>query len=70
MALASTAGFRVGCMTRSAHLPRDGGAHGARLPVVETTLADYALLLASGHGEEDISTIFRLKTPLFTERSR
>jgi 3-hydroxyisobutyrate dehydrogenase len=39
--------------------------HGAVLPVIETTLADYARLLAAGHGEEDISTIFRLKAPLF-----
>jgi hypothetical protein len=35
--------------------------------VIESTLADYARLLAAGHGEEDISTIFRLKTPLFTK---
>jgi 3-hydroxyisobutyrate dehydrogenase len=35
---------------------------GAVLPLVETTLADYARLIAAGHGEEDISTIFRLKT--------
>jgi 3-hydroxyisobutyrate dehydrogenase len=40
--------------------------HGAVLPIVETTLADYARLLAAGHGEEDISTIFRLKKPLFS----
>jgi 3-hydroxyisobutyrate dehydrogenase len=41
--------------------------HGAVLPVIESTLADYARLLAAGHGEEDISTIFRLKTPLFAK---
>ena len=41
--------------------------HGAVLPVIEATLADYAQLLAAGHGEEDISTIFRLKAPLFRE---
>jgi 3-hydroxyisobutyrate dehydrogenase len=39
--------------------------HGATLPVIEATLADYAKLLATGHGEEDISTIFRLKVSLF-----
>ena len=39
------------------------------VPVVETTLADYARLLAAGHGEEDISTIFRLKAPLFRDTS-
>jgi 3-hydroxyisobutyrate dehydrogenase len=39
--------------------------HGAKLPVVEATLTDYKRLLETGHGDEDISTIFRLKTPLF-----
>jgi 3-hydroxyisobutyrate dehydrogenase len=36
------------------------------LPVVETTLADYQKLIEQGHGDEDISTIFRLKDALFT----
>jgi 3-hydroxyisobutyrate dehydrogenase len=39
--------------------------HGVSLPVVEATLADYARLLAQGHGDEDISTLFRLKDALF-----
>ena len=40
--------------------------HGVALPVVEATLADYRELIAQGHGDEDISTIFRLKDALFT----
>lgn len=40
-------------------------AAGAELPVVEAALADYARLIAAGHGDEDISTIFRLKAALF-----
>jgi 3-hydroxyisobutyrate dehydrogenase len=40
--------------------------HGVALPVIETTLADYRELIAQGHGDEDISTIFRLKDELFT----
>jgi 3-hydroxyisobutyrate dehydrogenase len=61
------AGFRVRLHDKDLRICRDMAArHGATLPVVETTLADYARLLASGHGEEDISTIFRLKTPLFS----
>lgn len=60
------AGFRVRLHDKDLRICRDMAArHGAVLPVVETTLADYARLLAAGHGEEDISTIFRLKTPLF-----
>ena len=38
---------------------------GAELSVVEATLADYARLIAAGHGDEDISSIFRLKAALF-----
>ncbi|MEX0735740.1 MAG: NAD(P)-dependent oxidoreductase [Steroidobacteraceae bacterium] len=61
------AGFRVRLHDKDLRICRDMAArHGAILPVVEATLADYARLLASGHGEEDISTIFRLKTPLFS----
>jgi 3-hydroxyisobutyrate dehydrogenase len=39
--------------------------HGAHLPVVETTLMHYRRLIADGHGDEDISCIFRLKAELF-----
>jgi len=61
------AGFRVRLHDKDLRICRDMAArHGAVLPIVETTLADYARLLAAGHGEEDISTIFRLKKPLFS----
>ena len=60
------AGFRLRLHDKDLRICRDMAArHGAVLPVIETTLADYARLLAAGHGEEDISTIFRLKAPLF-----
>jgi len=39
--------------------------HGVLLPVVEMTLLHYRKLIAQGHGDEDISTIFRLKDALF-----
>jgi 3-hydroxyisobutyrate dehydrogenase len=65
------AGFRVRLHDKDLRICRDMAArHGAELPVVETTLADYAKLIAAGHGEEDISTIFRLKTPLFDRSGR
>ena len=38
---------------------------GAVLGVVERTLADYRQLIGQGHGEEDISALFRLKAGLF-----
>ena len=60
------AGFRVRLHDKDLRICRDMAArHGATLPIVESTLADYQRLLESGHGDEDISTIFRLKTPLF-----
>ncbi len=60
------AGFRVRLHAKDLRICREMAArHGATLPVVEATLADYKRLLETGHGEEDISTIFRLKTPLF-----
>jgi 3-hydroxyisobutyrate dehydrogenase len=64
------AGFRLRLHDKDLRICREMAAlHGAVLPVVESTLADYARLLASGHGEEDISTIFRLKARLFPEPS-
>jgi 3-hydroxyisobutyrate dehydrogenase len=39
--------------------------HGVQLPVVEMTLLHYRRLIEQGHGDEDISTIFRLKDALF-----
>ncbi|HEY7752707.1 MAG TPA: NAD(P)-dependent oxidoreductase [Steroidobacteraceae bacterium] len=63
------AGFRVRHHDKDLRICREMAAkHGARLPVVESTLKDYERLQASGHGEEDISTIFRLKAPLFSRR--
>ena len=64
------AGFRLRLHEKDLRICREMAArHGAALPVVEATLADYAVLLAAGHGDEDISTIFRLKAPLFARRA-
>ncbi|MGQ0429296.1 MAG: NAD(P)-dependent oxidoreductase [Gammaproteobacteria bacterium] len=64
------AGFRVKLHDKDLRICRQMAAkHGAKLPVVESTIRDYERLLATGHGEEDISTIFRLKKPLFADRS-
>lgn len=61
------AGFRVRLHDKDLRICREMAArHGAILPVIEATLADYAMLFASGHGEEDISTIFRLKAAMFS----
>ncbi len=60
------AGFRVRLHAKDLRICREMAArHGAQLPVVETTLAQYAQLIVQGFGDEDISAIYRLKSALF-----
>lgn len=40
---------------------------GGDLPCVDTTLAQYQTLVAEGHGEEDISALYRLNRRLFPQ---
>jgi len=64
-------GFRVRLHEKDLRICRDMAArHGVRLPVVESTLQQYAQLVEQGHGDEDISTIFRLKDALFASAAR
>ena len=61
------AGFRVRLHQKDLLICRAMALEaGAELPVVEAALADYAQLVTAGHGDEDISSMFRLKTALFT----
>jgi 3-hydroxyisobutyrate dehydrogenase len=63
------AGFRVRLHDKDLRICREMAArHGAALPVIEATLEDYAKLLAAGHGDEDISSIFRLKAVMFSPK--
>ncbi len=60
------AGFRVQLHAKDLRICREMAArHGVALPLVEDTLAAYAELVAQGHGEEDVSALFRLKDALF-----
>jgi len=62
------AGFRVRLHAKDLRICRDMAAErGARLPVVESTLQQYATLIARGFGDEDISAIYRLTSALFPE---
>ena len=64
------AGFRVRLHAKDLRICRDMAAqHGAQLPVVESTLAQYAQLIIQGFGDEDISSIYRLKSKLFPAQS-
>jgi len=40
---------------------------GGDLPCVDTTLAQYQTLMAEGHGDEDISALYRLNKRLFPQ---
>jgi 3-hydroxyisobutyrate dehydrogenase len=60
------AGFRVRLHQKDLRICHDMAARfGVELPVVESTLAQYATLIEQGHGDEDISVLFRLKDALF-----
>jgi 3-hydroxyisobutyrate dehydrogenase len=60
-------GFRVRLHAKDLGICHNMAAEfGVELPVVERMLAQYARLIEAGHGDEDISTCFRLKDQLFT----
>ena len=60
------AGFRVKLHAKDLGICRDMAARfGVSLPVVDAMLAEYAELIAQGHGDEDISAAHRLKQALF-----
>jgi 3-hydroxyisobutyrate dehydrogenase len=60
------AGFRVRLHEKDLKICRAmAAAHGVQLPLIEMTLVHYRRLIEQGHGDEDISTLFRLKDALF-----
>jgi 3-hydroxyisobutyrate dehydrogenase len=60
------AGFRVRLHEKDLHICHDMAArHGVQLPVIEMTLLHYRRLIEQGFGDEDISTLFRLKAAMF-----
>jgi len=65
------AGFRVRLHAKDLRICREmAAAHGAKLPVVESTLQQYGALIVQGFGDEDISAVYRLKAALFPELAR
>jgi 3-hydroxyisobutyrate dehydrogenase len=65
------AGFRVRLHEKDLKICREMAArHGVELSVVEATLAQYRTLVEQGHGDEDISTLFRLKDALFAAAAK
>lgn len=60
------AGFRVRLHEKDLRICRDmAAASGVSLPVVDDMLREYAELIQRGHGDEDISAVYRLKHELF-----
>ena len=60
------AGFRIRLHQKDLGICRDmAAALGVHLPVVDSMLEEYAQLIARGHGDEDISAVYRLKAELF-----
>ena len=59
-------GFKVALHQKDLGIVRAmADAHGVRLPVVEMTRLHYQRLIEQGHGDEDISALFRVKRALF-----
>jgi 3-hydroxyisobutyrate dehydrogenase len=61
-------GFRVRLHDKDLKICREMAAkHGVQLPTVEMTLLHYRRLIEQGFGDEDISSLFRLKEALFAD---
>lgn len=61
-------GFKVALHDKDLDIVQQmAAASGAQLPVVEMTRIHYRRLMEQGHGDEDISSLFRLKHALFTK---
>ncbi len=59
-------GFKVSLHDKDLNIVQQmATAQGVQLPVVEMTRIHYRRLMDSGHGDEDISSLFRLKQALF-----
>lgn len=61
-------GFKVGLHQKDLQICADMAAeYGVRLPIIEMTRHHYTHLLAAEHGDEDISSLFRIKSGLFRD---
>jgi 3-hydroxyisobutyrate dehydrogenase-like beta-hydroxyacid dehydrogenase len=59
-------GFKLALHHKDLQICRGmAAAKGVQSPLLELTLTDYQALLAEGHREEDISTLFHLKQRLY-----
>ena len=63
-------GFKLALHLKDLYICRDmAHALGGKLPVTEATIAPYEELKRQGHGDEDISTLYRINRGLFPRRA-
>lgn len=61
-------GFRVRLHYKDLAICREmAAAHGVKLPIVEMTMLHYERLMSAGSGDEDVSSLYRLKRSMFDE---
>jgi len=61
-----TPGFKMVLHNKDLNICKNMAADlGVSLPVIDNTLSDYAALLEQGHGDDDISTLYRTKKAMF-----
>ena len=64
-------GFKVALHPQDLAICRQmAEAHNVALPVVEMTLHHYQRLMSDGHGDEDISALYRLKREMFAKGNK
>ncbi|MGE5626233.1 MAG: NAD(P)-dependent oxidoreductase [Bacillota bacterium] len=62
-------GFKVSLHDKDLRIVQQmAGSRNVQLPVVEMTRIHYKRLMEGGHGDEDISSLFRLKHEMFREK--
>jgi 3-hydroxyisobutyrate dehydrogenase len=62
-------GFKLALHLKDLYICRNmAHAMGGRLPIAESTIAPYEELKRKGHGDEDISTLYRFNKGLFPKR--
>jgi 3-hydroxyisobutyrate dehydrogenase len=55
-------GFKLGLLHKDLKIVRElARTAGTDRSIIEKSLADYAVLMAQGHADEDISSLIRLK---------
>lgn len=59
-------GFRVRLHQKDLGICKEMAAeHGVQLPLIEMTMVHYDRLIADGHGDEDVSSLYRIKRHMF-----